>query len=71
MEWWNPTPFSYDLGSQVCQSLRVGQLLPKDRQYSVHFNQYHRSIPCNKHISLEDAWWATDTVEWIINVGPK
>ena len=50
------------------EGLRALNPLPAGR-YSVHYSQFHRSLPCDRQTyEGDDVWWVTDTVEWIINV---
>ena len=34
-------------------------------EYSIHFNQYHRSLPCDQYFP---DWRITDTAEWVLRV---
>ena len=55
------SPFTYE-GLHTVRALPQGE-------YSVLYNQYHRSLPCDKHYPFdEDAWRSTDTAEWVVKV---
>ena len=50
------------------EGLRTVRALPQG-EYRVHHSQYHKSLPCDEHPpNFEDAWWSTDTTEWVVNV---
>ena len=50
------------------EGLRALRVLPPGT-YSVHYSQFHMSLPCDQHSYGDDnAWWVSDTTEWIVNV---
>ncbi len=38
-------------------------------EYSVHYSQYHNSLPCDRRFPVfDDAWRSADTTEWIVEI---
>ena len=50
------------------EGLRTARVLPQG-EYSVHYSQFHRSLPCDEPFPYYgEAWRSTDTTEWVVNV---
>ena len=50
------------------EGLLTTRLLPQG-EYSIHYSQFHRSLPCDEDFQyVEDAWQIWDTAEWVVNV---
>ena len=48
--------------------LRTVRVLPQG-EYSVHYSQYHESLPCVGPFSNfgDNDWWSMETTEWVVN----
>ena len=58
----------YDDATLFYEGLRTVRTLPQG-EYSVHYNQFHHSLPCDETFPrYDDAWRSSDTAEWVINV---
>ena len=58
----------YDDATLFYESLRTVRSLPQG-EYSVHYNQFHHSLPCDEDFQyVEDAWQIWDTTEWVVTV---
>ena len=50
------------------EGLLTAGLLPQG-EYSIHYSQFHRSLPCDEDFQyVEEAWQIWDTAEWVVNV---
>ncbi len=58
----------YDDATLFYEGLRTVRSLPQG-EYSVHYNQFHHSLPCDGDFQyVEDAWQIWDTTEWVVTV---
>ena len=58
----------YDDATLFYEGLRTVSTLSQG-EYSVHYNQFHHSLPCDEDFQyVEDAWQIWDTTEWVVTV---
>ena len=50
------------------EAIVIAEELPPGT-YSVHYSQYHESLPCSEMSPyVESEWWTSDTAEWVVNI---
>ena len=57
-----------DTGEIVERLLFIGE--PSAGEYTVHFNQYHTTLPCDAPVRdwSPENWWHWEAVEWVVKV---